>query len=76
MTSKKWVDPPIRRTSSERDELVHALKITRWNKSQTAEILKWSRMTVYRKIDQYGLTSEPGFTQVGNLETEAFSDPD
>jgi DNA-binding NtrC family response regulator len=49
---------PIRRTAFERDDLIRALKETAWNKSQTAELVRWSRMTVYRKIVEYGLTSE------------------
>jgi DNA-binding NtrC family response regulator len=48
----------LRRTSSERDDLMRVLEATNWNKTQTAEVLKWSRMTVYRKIDQYGLSSD------------------
>jgi DNA-binding NtrC family response regulator len=44
--------------SSERDDLVRILTATNWNKSQTAELMKLSRMTVYRKINQYGLQSD------------------
>jgi transcriptional regulator of acetoin/glycerol metabolism len=39
-----------------RDEcalLVSALLSTNWNKSKAAEKLRWSRMTVYRKIAKY-----------------------
>jgi DNA-binding NtrC family response regulator len=39
----------------ERDCLLGALHATRWNKSKAAGMLQWSRMTVYRKIAQYGL---------------------
>jgi DNA-binding NtrC family response regulator len=65
MTYKaKSLSFPTRRTSSERDNLMRVLEATHWNKSQTAELLKWSRMTVYRKIDQYGLTSESALPEV------------
>ena len=35
-----------------------ALVKTSWNKSRAAELLGMSRRTIYRKIDQYGITSE------------------
>jgi two-component system response regulator HydG/two-component system response regulator AtoC len=38
---------------SERERLVEALFVTRWNKSKAAEALKWSRMTLYRKLAKY-----------------------
>ena len=37
----------------ERDRLLAALLVTRWNKSKAAERLHWSRMTVYRKMAKY-----------------------
>ena len=49
---------PSWQKSSERDDLVRILTATNWNKSQTAELMKLSRMTVYRKINQYGLQSD------------------
>lgn len=39
----------------ERERLVSALAATNWNISKTAQQLDWSRMTVYRKLQQYGL---------------------
>ena len=64
----EWLElpPPIRERlerlpdaeESERQRLVRALTVTGWNRSQAAENLRWSRMTVYRKIKQYGLTQE------------------
>jgi len=42
---------------AERDLLLAALVSTHWNKSQAAQQLHWSRMTVYRKLKQYQLTS-------------------
>src|SRR6266446_9902925 len=41
---------------AERDLLLAALVSTHWNKSQAAQQLRWSRMTVYRKLKQYQLT--------------------
>lgn len=40
----------------EQERLLEALQATRWNKSQAAGKLKWSRMTLYRKMEQYGLS--------------------
>jgi DNA-binding NtrC family response regulator len=45
---------------SERDELLHALLVTRWNKSKAAEKLRWSRMTLYRKMARYRIVRKPG----------------
>ena len=41
---------------NEREQLLAALVSTQWNKSQAAQQLRWSRMTVYRKVRQYHLT--------------------
>jgi two-component system response regulator HydG len=38
---------------SERERMVSALYQTNWNKSKAAEQLKWSRMTLYRKLSKY-----------------------
>jgi transcriptional regulator with PAS, ATPase and Fis domain len=48
----------------EPDRLLTALQATRWNKSKTAQLLRWSRMTVYRKIAKYQLT-ENGDNSLG-----------
>lgn len=37
----------------ERDRLLSALFATNWNKSKAAQDLRWSRMTLYRKIAKY-----------------------
>jgi two-component system, NtrC family, response regulator AtoC len=42
-------------TRPEPDELLEALQAARWNKTKAAELLHWSRMTVYRKIAHYRL---------------------
>ena len=39
----------------ERERLVSALATTNWNISQAAKQLHWSRITVYRKMEKYGL---------------------
>jgi transcriptional regulator with PAS, ATPase and Fis domain len=43
------------RAPSESSRLLLALQSTNWNKSKTAEMLNWSRMTVYRKMAKYQL---------------------
>jgi DNA-binding NtrC family response regulator len=40
---------------TERDLLLDALRATRWNKSLAAQRLRWSRMTLYRKLAKYAL---------------------
>lgn len=37
----------------ERERLLSALFATNWNKSRAAAKLRWSRMTVYRKMEKY-----------------------
>jgi DNA-binding NtrC family response regulator len=39
----------------ERDQLLSALLSTKWNKSEAARQLKWSRMTLYRKMVKHDL---------------------
>jgi DNA-binding NtrC family response regulator len=41
---------------AELDRILLALSETRWNKSQAAERLHWSRMTLYRKMIQYSIS--------------------
>jgi DNA-binding NtrC family response regulator len=45
--------------TSERERLLDALVSTNWNKSRAAEKMRCSRMTLYRKLQHYGLG--PGF---------------
>jgi DNA-binding NtrC family response regulator len=40
---------------AERERLLAALSATKWNKSKAAAQLRWSRMTVYRKLAKYRL---------------------
>ena len=55
-----WLSSPALASRStnathERDALIEALTATNWNKSRAAERLKWSRMTVYRKMARYSI---------------------
>ncbi len=43
---------------SEKDRLLSALLITKWNKSRAAKKLNWSRMTLYRKIAKYNVNEK------------------
>ncbi len=43
----------------EREQLLTALKETKWNKSRAAEFLQCSRMTIYRKVREYELSAPP-----------------
>jgi two-component system response regulator HydG/two-component system response regulator AtoC len=47
--------PPVQPLPSEPDRLLGALYATRWNKSEAAKRLRWSRMTIYRKMAKYNL---------------------
>jgi DNA-binding NtrC family response regulator len=44
----------------ERDRLLSALIANNWNKTQVAGKLRWSRMTLYRKMSHYNLVRSPG----------------
>jgi DNA-binding NtrC family response regulator len=41
--------------TSERERVLQALTATNWNKSKAATQLHWSRMTLYRKMQQHGV---------------------
>ena len=43
-------------SGDERTQLLNALFATNWNKSQAAQRLHWSRMTLYRKLAKYSLS--------------------
>ena len=40
-------------SKGERELLISTLFSTKWNKTKAAEVLNWSRMTLYRKIAKY-----------------------
>lgn len=46
------------RPESERRAIISALFETNWNKSRAARKLKWSRMTLYRKIARYNIANK------------------
>ena len=48
---------PIDTPPKESDRLLSALICHNWNKSKAAEELRWSRMTLYRKMVKYQLSS-------------------
>ena len=52
-------EPPL----TERDRLLTVLAATQWNKSKAAQQLRWSRMTLYRKLRQYHVTIPPEHPQ-------------
>jgi DNA-binding NtrC family response regulator len=43
---------------SERDRVLSALLATNWNKSRAAQKLRWSRMTLYRKMSRYHVVDQ------------------
>jgi DNA-binding NtrC family response regulator len=53
----------IRTTKSlpehEREKVIAALRATKWKKSKAARQLKWSRMTLYRKMEKYNIDKRP-----------------
>jgi DNA-binding NtrC family response regulator len=53
---QKTLESPQR----ERERLLGALLATNWNKSQAAEKLQWSRMTLYRKMGKYKIPGSRG----------------
>ncbi len=45
--------PCPRRDDPDRQHLLDALRICRWNKAKAARQLQWSRMTLYRKMAKF-----------------------
>jgi len=43
----------------ERERLLAVLAQTQWNKSKAAKEMKWSRVTLYKKMARYSLTKPP-----------------
>ena len=43
---------------AEAGRILEALSSTQWNKSKAADLLSWSRMTLYRKMERYGIVAE------------------
>ena len=58
-------DTSSQSATDDRSRLIDALRVTHWNKSEAARSLKWSRMTLYRKMTKYGIAdheAEPSQT--------------
>jgi DNA-binding NtrC family response regulator len=55
---RKKLEDTLRLPQEERRHIVSALLETRWNKSSAAQKLKWSRMTLYRKITKYHIVEK------------------
>jgi DNA-binding NtrC family response regulator len=49
-----------RTADGEKEMILKTLAATGWNRSKTAASLRLSRMTLYRKMDRYGLTAVGG----------------
>jgi transcriptional regulator with PAS, ATPase and Fis domain len=43
---------------NERKQILSALLETKWNKTEAARKLRWSRMTLYRKITKYNIVEQ------------------
>ena len=50
----------LQRPRDERQQVLEALLATQWNKSQAANKLQWSRMTLYRKMQKYDISGGQG----------------
>ena len=55
---RKKLEGSLGLPQEERRHIVSALLETRWNKSSAAQKLKWSRMTLYRKITKYHIVEK------------------
>jgi DNA-binding NtrC family response regulator len=47
------------RPTAEKEHLLSALIATKWNKSEAARQLRWSRMTLYRKMTKHCILEKP-----------------
>lgn len=52
-------------STDERELILSTLFSTKWNKSKAAKKLRWSRMTLYRKLARYHIISSRGDTERG-----------
>jgi DNA-binding NtrC family response regulator len=55
---------------SERDRLLSTLLATKWNMTQAAQQLQWSRMTLYRKVAKYQIVRERETTDAATTACE------
>jgi len=58
---------------SERDALFNALVATDWNKTEAARQLRWSRMTLYRKMATYSIGRKPVASRTSAASSQAAS---
>jgi DNA-binding NtrC family response regulator len=56
---RRVIETTPKLSPSERDLLLSVLFSTKWNKSEAARSLHWSRMTLYRKIAKYQIKQGP-----------------
>jgi DNA-binding NtrC family response regulator len=56
-TFRRRCEQNLTAPQSERDRVLSALIAANWNKSQAAQKLRWSRMTLYRKMSRYQVLS-------------------
>ncbi len=56
---RKMIERAASPADDERQQLITALTRTNWNKSKAAEALRWSRVTLYRKMHKYRIYSGP-----------------
>jgi DNA-binding NtrC family response regulator len=57
---KKFLATSGSLSEGERELLISTLFSTKWNKTKAAEMLNWSRMTLYRKIAKYHIAGSSG----------------
>ena len=55
----------------EKERLLAALEAANWNKSQAAKSLRWSRVTLYRKLARHRLVHEPALREDQASEKQA-----
>jgi DNA-binding NtrC family response regulator len=67
--------PPASGPQTEQDLMLSALRSTDWNKSKAARRLRWSRMTLYRRMAKYGMVErkqqEESISREQNCHTRA-----
>jgi len=52
---RKLIDNFHHNEPAEKEKMIATLKKTNWNKAEAAKQLRWSRMTLYRKLAKYDL---------------------
>jgi DNA-binding NtrC family response regulator len=63
---RKKLERVEHRPQSDREKLISALLSTDWNKSRAAQKLRWSRMTLYRKMAKFGVEESHAKNGEGN----------